>query len=453
MTALDRATTEAALRACEAALARNPGDVVAWHNKGVELRRLDRLDDAIVAIERALDGGLRAPETRTMRAHLLADLGRFDEAVAQYQSLLADHPDLIDAHETLSRLLPQIGRRAEAFDAYHQSLARAPGSGLLWMSALGVAKDLRDSEQLLGLVANAEMRFGSEPLLTILAAQAHSWRGEDRTALDKLAGAIAIEPHNAAAHATIAQISVRTRDFAKAESAALTATQLAPDDQTAWALLTVIWRLTADPREHWLADYDRLVMEIDLDGIDLAGTAEALSLLHRTLEHPAEQSLRGGTQTRGTLFDRADSVITALRLKIADGVSLSLAGLPTDATHPFLRRNSGRFAFAGSWSVRLRSRGNHISHIHPAGWLSSAAYIHLPPEIAVNDHAGALAFGVPEALLDLDMLPRRVVAARPGKLVLFPSYLWHATTPFESEQPRLTVAFDAVPMDNAAPQR
>jgi Putative 2OG-Fe(II) oxygenase len=30
-------------------------------------------------------------------------------------------------------------------------------------------------------------------------------------------------------------------------------------------------------------------------------------------------------------------------------------------------------------------------------------------------------------------------------LVLFPSYFWHGTLPFHSNQARLTVAFDAVP--------
>jgi hypothetical protein len=29
--------------------------------------------------------------------------------------------------------------------------------------------------------------------------------------------------------------------------------------------------------------------------------------------------------------------------------------------------------------------------------------------------------------------------------VLFPSYVWHGTVPFAGDQPRLTVAFDAVP--------
>jgi hypothetical protein len=30
--------------------------------------------------------------------------------------------------------------------------------------------------------------------------------------------------------------------------------------------------------------------------------------------------------------------------------------------------------------------------------------------------------------------------------VLFPSYFWHGTVPFQSDQPRVTVAFDAVPL-------
>jgi hypothetical protein len=32
-----------------------------------------------------------------------------------------------------------------------------------------------------------------------------------------------------------------------------------------------------------------------------------------------------------------------------------------------------------------------------------------------------------------------------GKLVFFPSFLWHGTAPFESTHKRLTVAFDIAP--------
>ena len=141
--------------------------------------------------------------------------------------------------------------------------------------------------------------------------------------------------------------------------------------------------------------------------------------------------------------------VQALVAAIREGVEARLAALPDDTSHPFLARNTSRIAFRGGWSVRLASAGFHTSHIHPAGWLSSAFYVALPGEVAGNAGPGALAFGVPDAALGLDLSPRRVVAAEEGRLVVFPSYFWHGTLPFESTTPRLTVAFDALPVDFA----
>lgn len=445
MTPEERAKIEADLRACEAALARNPSDLVARHNMGVELRRLDRSDEALKTIEQALAAGLRAPETALMRAHLLGDLGRFDEAVKVYQALLITNPAMIDAHETLARLLPQIGRRGEAFDAYRRALVQSPGTGMLWMSALGAAKDLRDADELLSLISQAEARFGSEPLLSTLAAQAHSWQDRDGIALDLLKGAIAVQPENSGAQATLAHVAVRLGEMSMAESAARNATRIAPDNQAAWALLAVIWRLMEDPREHWLADYSRFVMPIELHGVDISAVAVALRALHLTLQHPADQSLRGGTQTRGNLFDKVDPAIVSLVASIEDAIRWALSTLPPDPQHPFLGRITGRTQFGGSWSVRLAQAGFHISHIHQNGWLSSAAYIALPADVDGSSDAGALAFGIPDAELKHDLPPRRIVRPKVGQLVLFPSYMWHGTLPYAADEPRLTVAFDALP--------
>lgn len=445
MTNPTRAKTEAALRVCEDALARNPNDLIARHNMGVELRRLDRSPEALKAIEQAQAAGMQAPETALMRAHLLGDLGRFDEAVKVYQALLITNPAMIDAHETLSRLLPQIGRRGEAFDAYRRALVQSPGTGALWMSALGAAKDLRDADQLLTWTTQAEAQFGHDTLLTNLAALAHSWKDEDAVATDLLRGVLAVDPDNVGANATLAHVGVRLGELKMAEAAAQNAVRVAPDTQSAWSLLTVIWRLMEDPREHWLADYSRFVMPIDLSGVDMAVLAAVLHKLHLTQHHPADQSLRGGTQTRGNLFDKADPTIVALSTSIEDAIRWALSTLPPDPMHPFLGRMTGATRFGGSWSVRLAQAGFHISHIHQNGWLSSAAYVSLPSDVGGDSDAGALAFGVPDAQLKHDLPPRRVVRPRVGQLVLFPSYMWHGTLPYAADQPRLTVAFDALP--------
>jgi hypothetical protein len=58
---------------------------------------------------------------------------------------------------------------------------------------------------------------------------------------------------------------------------------------------------------------------------------------------------------------------------------------------------------------------------------------------------GCLTFGEPGILTTPSLASDYRVRPQVGMLVLFPSYVWHGTLPFQGEQPRLTVAFDVVP--------
>ena len=432
------------------ALQRTPGDRVARHNLAVELRRLDRGEEALREIERAWDEGLRVAETLTMRGHLFADAGRFDEAEAAYREAIRIKPELVEPAQALAALLPQVGRPAQALDGFRACLAGSPGTGVLWVEAMGAAKAHGDHGQLLEWADAAERHFGRDTLIATFAANALSGLERDEEAHLRLAAALSTEPEFAPGQATLAQILVRLGDYPAAEQAALAATRLAPLDQSGWALLGTIWRLRAEPREDWLCRYDELVMPVEVEVPD--AMPDLIERRHLARTNPADQSLRGGTQTSGNLFESADPRIIAFAEHLRDVIEARLAVLPRDDGHPFLSRKRGRIAFSASWSVRLANAGFHISHMHPAGWLSSALYIALPPEVSAATGQGALTFGVPDAALGLDLAPRRVVTPREGLLVLFPSYLWHGTTPFHSEEPRLTVAFDALPIDNAGAQ-
>jgi uncharacterized protein (TIGR02466 family) len=162
-------------------------------------------------------------------------------------------------------------------------------------------------------------------------------------------------------------------------------------------------------------------------------------------EQPLEQSLRGGTQADG-IFTHIDPVLVALRDAVRSAVAEHVAQLPArDENHPLLAPRRDEIRFSGSWSVRLRSEGYHANHVHPAGWISSALYIALPPDLG-RDEAGYLTLGDPNSTtLQVPLPPFRTVEPKPGRLVLFPSYMWHGTKPF-AEGERITVAFDvAVP--------
>jgi tetratricopeptide (TPR) repeat protein len=442
-----------AIAAYQAALAVNPADRITRHNLGTALRSAGQPEAALAALDRAMADGLAAPETATVRAHVLAEVGRMDEAVAQYRGVIAQAPAHLDAQTTLAMLLPQIGRGEEALDGFAAAL-RQPAPRQLWAAAISAAKAVGDAERMQDWAAAAERLHGPSREWRLAQVSALTLAGQDAAAIAAAETALRTEPGAPGFAAFLAHCHLRSGDLKAAETHALAAAREAPLEQGAWALLTLIWRLLEDPREAWLADYERLVMVNDLvvpKGWStlpafIADLEPVLTAMHVTKLAPAEQSLRGGTQTRGRLFDNPDPVIQALAGALTETVEAALAGLTPDAAHPFRGRLTGRIAMAGSWSVRLQSQGFHISHIHQTGWMSSAFYVALPPEVvAGSGDAGKLMFGVPDAALGLDLGPRRVVTPVVGRLAIFPSFLWHGTAKFESASPRMTVAFDALP--------
>ena len=212
--------------------------------------------------------------------------------------------------------------------------------------------------------------------------------------------------------------------------------------------LSAAWRLTGDPRWQALEGDERFIGVYDIaDQIpSLDALAERLRELHlASRHHPLEQSLRGGTQTDGPLFSRIEPEIRALRAAIVETVERHVAQLPPPrADHPLLIEKRAPIRFAGSWSVRLTGEGFHVNHVHPAGWISSAFYVALPGAAMGGEaHSGWLSLGEVNEL-GLDLPPIRLVEPKPGRLVLFPSTMWHGTRPF-SEGERLTVAFDVAP--------
>lgn len=451
MVELERANPASAASLFVKALTYAPNDTRSRHNLAVALRALDQPETALEQIDYCIAAAPTVRESLTIRAHILAELGRFDEALAQYRTVTANAPDHLDAHETLARLLPQLGQNGAALDSYRVALQQMPQSEALWRSALAAAVDVRDNEQLLAWAHDAETRFGGHVDFTLAKATALGRSGDPSAALTLLRPLGEAYPDAGAVHIHLSHTLLMLGDPARAERHALRATEINPLDQYGWSHLTIIWRLLDDPREAWLADYDRLVMAVDLAPTApgaradwLASLKDRVEALHITSAHPAEQSLRGGTQTRGNIFDRRNPDMRPFAAEVRAAVEHQLATLPSDPTHPFLSRNRGRIDFAGSWSVRLASSGYHTSHIHQSGWLSSAFYLSLPPEVGTAS-SGALTFGVPDAVYGFDLTPRRVERPQAGRLVIFPSYFWHATIPFESQSPRLTMAFDAVP--------
>lgn len=456
----------------EAAAALNPGDARMWQLVGLAHRKADDLAAALAAFERAatlapsdaliahsvartsMEAGLPAIDLFERALSLGADdewtylgwlaalcaEGRVDQAVETLEGQVRLYPTWLAGHGTLARLRWMRGDRDHFAQSYEAAAAAAPRELAVWQQWADALMYAERYDAVLTMVARGRAANGAHMAFDALEALAVAEKGEIEAA-DRLFAALGPVVHvSMAAHFLRHLI----RAGRPAEAAAFAEPWLAdPDAHLVWPYVSIVWRLTGDPRWQWLEGDERQIGVYDIgDRIpSLDALAQRLRALHEVSGQPLEQSVRGGSQTEGALFSRLEPEIQTLKAAIVETVERHIAQLPApEAGHPALRAANGPVRFTGSWSVRLPGAGFHSNHMHPAGWISSAFYVSLPETMGAGD-AGWLVLGEPQAQLGLDLPPLRKIEPKPGRLVLFPSTMWHGTRPF-AEGERLTVAFD-----------
>lgn len=374
--------------------------------------------------------------------------GRGDEAAAELDAIVAEVPLWIQGHAQLAQLRALMGEPAGATRSYDRALARQPDSLALWRGLLDLHLGHEDYTAQGAAVKRAEAAGVPAAQIADHAAIAAAELGE----IDRADALFASVPAAMRSGLNLWRIRHFLRTSRLKPALALIDDEIGSGGArraAVWPYAAIAWRLAGDPRHDWLVGAPQLVREFDLrDKLPpLDDLADHLRSLHIANGEYRDQSVRGGTQTDGPLFCRIDPMTGALRAAIVGAVEAYADSLPPlDAKHPLLAlRRDRRVRFAGSWSVRLRGGGYHANHVHPQGWISSALYIALPAERGDDaPHAGWLALGEPQAALGLALPPTRLVQPAPGRLILFPSWLWHGTRPFSAGE-RLTVAFDVAP--------
>jgi tetratricopeptide (TPR) repeat protein len=382
------------------------------------------------------------------RAALLEAQHRFCEARAVYETMLAREPGDARLHEAYNDLLYRLGSDEEFLTSYDG----APASPELLLQK---CRFLLAAER----GAEAEILYGgmlSRDLDNREAALGHGLallqQGASDDAVLALERAALRHPQAADIWCNLSGALMRSGDVQKAEAMANRCLQLEPYNQIGIATLGTCWRLLEDGRDEWLNRYEDFVQVFDLEPPEGFANMEqfnaalnaSLDRLHPPVREYLRQSLRGGTQTSANLFGSDHLLVDKLRTRIEDAVARYLDDLELQHDHPFLTRKAEGFAFGGSWSSRLRNQGFHVNHVHPGGWISSCYYVDLPAAVADgNGKQGWIKFGEPS--FDTGLAPVRTIQPSAGRLILFPSYLWHGTIAFHDRNPRTTIAFDLVP--------
>lgn len=436
------------------AITLDPQNKVAQHNLAALLVELER-PEAMAELDKARKLGADGYEAAYNRGRAALNSGDLDDAEKSFARAAELQPLKLDAQSTLAHV-----RFMRGDPAFVRSLVSAVKANrentrlqLLLGELLWRAGRLADAETLIrDLVRRKPSPAAQSTLAGVLFDQGRLEEAETQ-ALE----AAAERPDEPAVLINVITILLsrgRAEDALPFIHAQL---RRQPDAQMWLAFEAIASRVLGTDRYQALYDFDRFVRVFDLEPPPGWSTMEelnrdlasALRQRHRFSNQPLDQTLRNGTQTSRSLLTDPDPVIAAVLKAFEAPIEEYRRTLAISADHPLTRANAGAIRFTGAWSVLLKRNGFHVNHVHPDGVLSSAYYVEVPPE--TQDPAlksGWIKFGEPRYPV-AGATAERYVQPLPGRLVLFPSYMWHGTNPIHGEDPRLCIAFDMRPGGSA----
>ena len=412
---------EAAAEAFAHVVALRPDQAAGWINHGNALRRIGQRDEAVSALRRgiALEPGLAQGHYNLGVA--LSETDALEQAEAAFSRTIALDPSHLAARMNLGNLMLKRGDHARALRSFAEVRQRDTGFPRIDYN-LGVA---------------------------LQAA------GRDREAVAAFRHALERDPQHLEARNNLVVALIRAGQSGEALAECDRYLSQSPANPKAMAYkAAALIELERRQEAAFLLDFDRLLFKHRIDvpvgyaSIEALNGALALQIeAHPSLRfEPDEKSTRGGSQT-GEFAHAATGAAAALRGAIVAAVRGYIDRLRTTMpAHPFVVRLPDRWRLA-TWAVVLQSQGYQEPHVHPDGCISGVYSVSMPAGMrAARGDQGAIEFGRTSAAIGGTQEPLiATVAPREGTLLLFPSYFYHLTIPFEAEGNRVSVAFDVLP--------
>ncbi len=398
-----------------------------------------------------------SPQAILEQAAALQRRGDHQGAIKHYKRLLKNTPG--DPHIIIicAVAMAESGEQNEAVNMLEKAVASDPAFSDGWVNLGVILQNAGDNEA----AANAYDRFRTlnpdSPIAHFNFANVCQLLKRFEAAVPAYEQALILAPKNPDIWGSLSRASLHLGDWEKAMNAADRALALSPGNTGALAIKsTALLELSRMDDVAELVDFDRLIEKREFaapdEYSDLNGFNEALCahcLAHPTLVYePSDNTTMKGHQTGNLSLDSDTGPVGRLLAMIDGAVRDYQSSHPVDRSHPFLAQRPS-FWKHDIWATILGSQGHQAPHIHRSGWLSGCYYAKIPDVIAADsgDQAGWIEFGRPQEYLHARAEPLvRSYQPTEGMIVLFPSYFYHRTKPFESDDKRISIAFDIVPV-------
>jgi tetratricopeptide (TPR) repeat protein len=438
-----------ALASAETALKFAPTLRGLRYNYAAALEKVGRNTEALPVFEKLAKQELDTPDLALSYARSLYAEGRKKDAETIAEAGIQQWPQVTALHAALSRMRWLAGEGENCVAANEAAIRERPNDLALRLACADALHRGGHNQKALTVLDEAVRLAPDTPALLSAMAVVLDELDRPRDALKVLRRAAELAPSRNAQRNLLSTLlragqpeeALRIVNELRAEQ---------PHEQYLLACATTAMRMLDHPEYRLWCDYDRMVRSYEIpppQGFFTtqafnAGLAALLRTQHRTNAHPFDQYIQNGSQTGRSLLNLDEPVIKHFLAAMDIAVRDYINRLPEN--DPVGARRTKHCRYGGLWSVRLTDGGYQPNHVHDRGWISSAYYVSsMPAEQPKDPRAGQLKFGEPNRP-PAKCGPEKFIEPQPGMLVLFPSYMWHGTVPFEGSE-RLSMAFDVIP--------
>lgn len=408
-----------AIRWMEKACQLNPNDADALYNLGVMFKAKSELSKAQSAFAKAIQANPNFALAHYNFGMTLFEENKYAEAVESFDKAIAADPAMADAHASKGFVLRELEEVDEAITAYREAIRLQPQNAKTWS---GLAVCLQENDQL-------------------------------EEAVEANRNAIAVNPDYPEATANLCDTLIQMRKPEDAVQVCNEYLQRHPTDACVLAAKTIALNEVDDQQAlAEILDLDTIVRPITHEAPKGFSDIETFNkkLSQHILKHPSLRVSPSSHATRkgkhsGTLNTGEMGPIAAFETLIHQAVDDYVLNFEGPDHHPIIAQRPQNYKLS-VWAVVLEGEGYQVPHIHPSAWLSGVYYASVPAVSSAGGNEGWIEFGQPGPEYHFESQPKlRLVKPEPGLMVMFPSYVFHRTVPFESQDTRISVAFDVVP--------
>ena len=448
-----------------------------YYNLGILLFKLERFDEAEINYKKATELKPDFLEAHYNLGNAQRSLKKFDDAEASYKKVIILKPDFADVHNNLGNIFFLLGKFEEAEASYKKAI-QFEQNHMDAYNSLGVALHS------LSKMEEAEVSYRKAIELNPNYIETYCNLGILLTELNRLDEAeiiankaIEINPNYENALLVRGNALFKKKFF----KLALKDFNACSSNKSKVLVLLSLYNLGRTKEV-----YEKIEKYLELDNLNIGVAAFSSFITHKekkvtahkfcnnpidfihfsnlskhinnsnsfitslidelknikTRWQPSSKTTIKGFQSVVNLFENSPKKLEELKSIIMNELDSYYSKFKDDVCY-FIQKWPTKKNLHG-WHVILKQQGYQKPHIHVGGWLSGVIYLKVVPHQNRNEGAIELSLNG-EQYFDVNS-KKLIHVPKGGDIILFPSSLHHRTIPFTSDEDRISIAFDLMPM-------